>query len=68
MEKKIPTDFTAMGKKIKETLDGRVDNICLVEDGIEIEDTDFNLSMKDDYLWDEVAYQTDNSTGWDLVE
>ena len=54
MEKKIPTDFTAMGKKIKETLDGRVDNIGLVEDGIEIQDTDFNLSMKDDYLWDPV--------------
>ena len=44
MEKKIPTDFTSMGKKIKETLDGRVDNIGLVEDGIEIQDTDFNLS------------------------
>ena len=30
MEKKIPTDFTAMGKKIKETLDGRTDNLGLV--------------------------------------
>ena len=52
MEKKIPTDFTAMGKKIKETLDGRTDNLGLVEDGIKIEDTDINLAMKDDYLWD----------------
>ena len=54
MEKKIPTDFTSMVKKIKETIDGRVDNIGLGEDGIQIEDPDFNLSMKDDYLWDEV--------------
>ena len=54
MEKKIPTDFTDLGKKIKETLDGRVDNIGLVEDGIKIEETDLDIKFNDDYLWDEL--------------
>ena len=49
---KKPIDYTDMGLKIKETLDGRVDNIGLVEDGIEIKDTDLNIQLKDDYLWD----------------
>ena len=61
MEKKIPIiddkpakpiDYTDMGLKIKETLDGRVDNIGLVEDGIQIKETDLDISLKDDYLWD----------------
>ena len=54
MEKKIPTDFTAMGKKIKDTLDGRADNIGLVEDSIKIEETDLDIKFNDDYLWDEL--------------
>ena len=49
---KKPIDYTDMGLKIKETLDGRADNVGLVEDGIEIKDTDLNIQLKDDYLWD----------------
>jgi len=58
MEKKIPdfnkkpVDYTDMGLKIKETLGVRPDGIGLVEDGIQIKDTDLDIQLKDDYLWD----------------
>ena len=49
---KKPVDYTDLGKQIKETLTGRTDNVGLVEDGIEIENSDLEIKMLDDHLWD----------------
>jgi peptide deformylase len=45
-------DFKETIKKLDVTLDGRTDNIGPQDGNFEIKETDFNLQLKDDYLWD----------------
>ena len=47
-----PIDYSHIGDQIKETLSGRTDNVGLVEDGIQIKETNLDIQLKDDYLWD----------------
>ena len=45
-------DFKKTIEELDVTLKGRTDNLGLEESSFEIKETDFNLQLKDDYLWD----------------
>ena len=45
-------DFKKTIKELDVALKGRTDNLGLEESGFEIKETDFNLQLNDDLLWD----------------